>query len=113
MGLDIKSDRFWTEDENNYLMKNYEYVKDLEDMMSHLDRSKRSIYLRAHRLGLDRGNDDKSISSDEVAKLYHSGMYMQEIARELSIAPHTVKDRLAKIGIDNSLSFWNVYARDS
>src|SRR5699024_12494005 len=68
---------------------------DVDDSLKVLSsRTLSSLYNRAVKLGVSRGNDNKEISDSEIIELYESGLYVSQVAREMGITPHTVKYRL-------------------
>lgn len=95
MGLNIESDKWWEEWEDEYIIDNYSEISDVDDMLKVLSsRTLSSLYNRAFKLGVSRGNDNKEISDSEIIELYESGLYVSQVAREMGITPHTVKYRL-------------------
>lgn len=100
MGLTPQLTSHWQKWEDDYIIDNYGDIEDVEDMLKILKgRSVQAIYDRANKLGVSRGNDNKSILDSDIISLYEEGMYMSQISRELNITPHTVKHRLIRNGI--------------
>lgn len=100
MGLNIESEKWWEEWEDEYIIDNYSEISDVNDMLKVLSsRTLSSLYNRAFKLGVSRGNDNKEISDSEIIELYESGLYVSQVAREMGITPHTVKYRLNRNGI--------------